>query len=186
MALCYRGLRFPAGAVGWAAVSGIDLALWGPGGQAGRPAVYQLLGGPYRDRVWVYFDVVTGEPADMAEEARAMAGDHGFTAFKLFPYSPDDDRLPWQEAIRLVTERVAAVRAAVGDAAEIGVDFHAKLEEPVKAAEMARAIEPYRPMFNRRADSARQPHGDGGGASRDESARGHRRKPLRASTSSRR
>ena len=28
-----------------------------------------------------------------------------------------------------------------------GVDFHAKLEEPFKAAEMARAIEPYRPMF---------------------------------------
>lgn len=25
---CYRGLRFPAGAVGWAAISGIDLALW--------------------------------------------------------------------------------------------------------------------------------------------------------------
>ena len=76
-----------------------------------------------------------------------MAGDYGFTAFKLFPYSTDDDRLPWQEAIRLVAERVAAVRAAVGDAAEIGVDFHAKLEVPVKAAEMARAIEPFRPMF---------------------------------------
>ena len=90
--LCYRGLRFPAGAVGWAAISGIDLALWDLAGKLADQPVYQLLGGPYRDRVWVYFDVVTGEPADMAEEARAMAGDHGFTAFKLFPYSPDDDR----------------------------------------------------------------------------------------------
>jgi len=145
--LCYRGLRFPAGAVGWAAISGIDLALWDLAGKLADQPVYQLLGGPYRDRVWVYFDVVTGDPADMAEEAKAMAGEHGFTAFKLFPYSPEDDRLPWQRAIRLVTERVEAVREAVGDSAEIGVDFHAKLEEPAKAAELARAIEPCRPMF---------------------------------------
>ena len=145
--LCYRGLRFPAGAVGWAAVSGIDLALWDLAGKLADQPVYQLLGGPYRDRVWVYFDVVTGDPADMADEAKAMASEHGFTAFKLFPYSPEDDRLPWQEAIRLVTERVEAVRAAVGDSAEIGVDFHAKLEEPAKAVELARAIEPFRPMF---------------------------------------
>ena len=46
-----------------------------------------------------------------------------------------------------MTERVEAVREAVGDAAEIGVDFHAKLEEPAKAAELAQAIEPFRPMF---------------------------------------
>lgn len=145
--LCYRGLRFPAGAVGWAAISGIDLALWDLAGKLADQPIYQLLGGPYRDRVWVYFDVVTGDPADMAEEAKAMAGGHGFTAFKLFPYSPEDDRLPWQQAIRLVTERVEAVREAVGESAEIGVDFHAKLEEPAKAAELARAIEPLRPMF---------------------------------------
>ena len=145
--LCYRGLRFPAGAVGWAAISGIDLALWDLAGKIANQPVYQLLGGAYRDRVWIYHDVVTGEPEVMADEARMMAGDHGYTAFKLFPYDVEDDPLPWQRIIRLVTDRVEAVRNAVGDEAEIGVDFHAKLEEPAKAAELTRAIEPFRPMF---------------------------------------
>ena len=104
--LCYRGLRFPAGAVGWAAISGVDLALWDLAGKIADQPVYQLLGGAYRDRIWLYHDVVTSEPAEMAEEARAMAGDHGFTAFKLFPYAVEDDRLPWAQIIRLVTERV--------------------------------------------------------------------------------
>ena len=47
----------------------------------------------------------------------------------------------------MVADRVEAVRTALGDDAEIGVDFHAKLEEPARAAELTRLIEPYRPMF---------------------------------------
>ena len=145
--LLYRGLRFPAGAVGWAAISGIDLALWDLAGKVVDQPVYQLMGGAYRDRVWIYHDIVTGDPTAMAEEARFVAGDHGFTAFKLFPYASEDDVLPWNSIVRLVRERVAAVRAAVGDDVEIGVDFHAKLEEPAKAVELTKSIEEFRPMF---------------------------------------
>ncbi len=144
---CYRGLRFPAGAVGWAAISGIDLALWDLAGKAADLPVYQLLGGAFRDRIWVYHDIVTGEPATMAAEARAAHDDHGFTAFKLFPYATEDDSLPWRAICDLVVARVGAVRNAIGDNAEIGVDFHAKIEEPARAAELARLLEPFRPFF---------------------------------------
>ena len=146
-AKCFRGLRFPAGAVGWAAISGIDLALWDLAGKAADMPVYELLGGAYRDRVWAYYDVATREPERMADEARAAREERGFTAFKLFPYAHEDDLLPWNSICRLVAARVEAVRDAVGDDAEIGVDFHAKIEEPARAAELATWIDPYRPMF---------------------------------------
>ena len=42
---------------------------------------------------------------------------------------------------------MAAVREAVGDAIDIGVDPHAKILEPARALEMAERIRPYRPFF---------------------------------------
>ena len=83
----------------------------------------------------------------MTAQARAAHEDDGFTAFKLFPYATEDDSLPWRAICDLVVARVQAVRAAVGDNAEIGVDFHAKIEEPARAAELAGLLEPFRPMF---------------------------------------
>ena len=42
---------------------------------------------------------------------------------------------------------MAAVRCAVGDNIDIGVDPHAKILEPARALEMAERIRPYRPFF---------------------------------------
>jgi galactonate dehydratase len=42
---------------------------------------------------------------------------------------------------------VGAVRKALGPDVDIGVDIHAKFFEPVRAARMAREIEPYDPMW---------------------------------------
>ena len=44
-------------------------------------------------------------------------------------------------------ERVGAVREAVGPDVDIGVDIHAKFFEVHRAVELARAIEPYNPMW---------------------------------------
>jgi galactonate dehydratase len=144
---CFRGLRFPAGAVGWSAISGIDLALWDLAGKAANQPVYKLLGGAFRDRVWVYKDIVTGEPAFMADQVRKHCEQDGFTAFKIFPFATEDDELPWNRILRLVESRTAAVRDAGGDDIEIGIDFHAKLEEPFRVAEMADVVQPFRPFF---------------------------------------
>jgi galactonate dehydratase len=40
-----------------------------------------------------------------------------------------------------------AVRQAVGDDVEIGLDPHARIFEPFRALEMADAVKPYRPLF---------------------------------------
>src|SRR4051795_5450801 len=52
--LMYNGSRFPGGSIGYAALSGIEIALWDLKGRAlGRP-VYELLGARCRDRIRVY------------------------------------------------------------------------------------------------------------------------------------
>jgi galactonate dehydratase len=44
-------------------------------------------------------------------------------------------------------KRIEAVRRAVGDAVDLGVDVHAKLFEPIRAIELAEALRPYRLFF---------------------------------------
>jgi galactonate dehydratase len=43
--------------------------------------------------------------------------------------------------------RLAAVREAVGDAVDIGLDAHAQAASPLQALELAHALAPYHPLF---------------------------------------
>lgn len=144
--LLYNGSRFPGGSIGYAALSGIEIALWDLKGRAlGRP-VYELLGGRCRDRVRVYRGIGGATPEAVAAEAR-RAVDQGFTAMKMAPQPPDSEKLPWAEVLRGTSQRMEAVRKAVGDAVDIGLDPHARIFEPYKARELTEAVRPYRPMF---------------------------------------
>jgi galactonate dehydratase len=49
--------------------------------------------------------------------------------------------------LRATAARVAAVRKAVGEDVEIGVDPHARIFELIRAVEMAEVVKPYRPFF---------------------------------------
>ena len=142
----YNGSRFPGGSIGYAALSGIEIALWDLKGRAlGRP-VYELIGGRCRDRVRVYRGIGGATPEALAAEAR-RAVDEGFTAVKMAPQPPDSEKMPWGVVLRGTAQRMEAVRKAVGDAVDIGLDPHARIFEPYKARELAEAVRPYRPMF---------------------------------------
>ena len=144
--LMYNGSRFPGGSIGYAALSGIEIALWDLKGRAlGRP-VYELIGGRCRDRVRVYRGIGGATPEALAAEAR-RAVDEGFTAVKMAPQPPDSEKMPWGVVLRGTARRMEAVRKAVGDAVDIGLDPHARIFEPYKARELAEAVRPYRPMF---------------------------------------
>jgi galactonate dehydratase len=144
--LMYNGSRFPGGSIGYAALSGIEIALWDLKGRAlGRP-VYELIGGRCRDRVRVYRGIGGATPQALADEARRAVGE-GFTAVKMAPQPPDSEKLAWGQVLRGVAERMETVRRAVGESVDIGLDPHARIFEPYKARELAEVVKPHRPMF---------------------------------------
>ena len=122
----------PYGTVGLAsvAISGVDLALWDLAGRVADRPVYELLGGPARDRLYCY---ATGNHVDWYREL-------GFTAFKLAcPYGPADGLRGLEENERLVAE----ARETIGDDAELMLDCYMAfdVEYTVRLAERLR---PYR------------------------------------------
>jgi galactonate dehydratase len=144
--LMYNGSRFPGGSIGYAAISGIEIALWDLKGRAlGRP-VYELIGGRCRDRIRVYRGIGGATPQAVADDARRAVGE-GFTAVKMLPQPPDSEKLPWAQVLRGTSERMEAVRKAVGESVDIGLDPHARIFEPYKAREIAEVVKPHRPMF---------------------------------------
>ena len=56
-----------------------------------------------------------------------MVEKYGYTALKMGIQAPGD--MPYNQAIRLTVEHVAAVREAVGPDVDIGVDIHTKFFE---------------------------------------------------------
>src|SRR5579863_9164869 len=74
----YRHAFYRGGPILTSALSGVDMALWDIKGKALGVPVYELLGGPTRDRVRVYAHVKT--PADIRKRVA-----EGFTAFKTGP-----------------------------------------------------------------------------------------------------
>ncbi len=87
---------FPPGALGLAAISAIDHALWDVAGKAAGLPVYMLLGGNVRDRVRVYCGVYTApDPQDALDQTLKLHEDYGYTAFKLGPYRRDLHNSRW-------------------------------------------------------------------------------------------
>ena len=146
-ATMYQGLRFPPGSVGLAAISGIEHTLWDISAKALGLPVYRLLGGRVRDRVRVYQGCTGPTPEAAAENAVGLMQKYGYTAFKMSPFPPDEHLRPWNEVLREGPRHMAAVREAVGDDVDIGLDVHAKVLEPMRALELAKAVEPYNPFF---------------------------------------
>ncbi len=141
-----NAMRFPQGPVGWSALSGIDHALWDIAGKAAGLPVYMLLGGRFRDRARVYHGVQGRSPEELAENGLALI-EEGYTALKTSPYGPEWRSLLWNEVLREAARRLEALRTAVGEDIDIGVDVHAALMEPVRAEQLTAALAPYRPMF---------------------------------------
>lgn len=143
--MMYNFTRFPGGLVVNSAISGIEHALWDIAGKAAGLPVYMLLGGKCRDKVRVYQSVGGGEPKEVGENAKRLVEKYGYTAFKTHPRGLNGKPYNW--ATRDAGARMRAIRDAVGPDVDIGVDVHAQFFEVSRAIRMARAIEPYNPMW---------------------------------------
>lgn len=139
--------RFPPGALGLAAISGIDHALWDISAKALGVPVYRLLGGHVRDRVRVYLGVYSAPDAEaVRDHCAAMQEAYGLTAFKLYPYPIDIHANPWGKVIKAATEWVGAITDLCPDV-EFAFDAHARLFEPWQAVQLGNALAPFHPLF---------------------------------------
>ncbi len=141
------GSRFPPGVIVSAAISGIEHALWDIAGKAAGVPLYRLLGGKCRDKIRVYGWVRGATPAKLVEHARTVLDKYGFSALKMLPMPPDHHQKPWLTVLNETEARVGALREAVGDEVDIGLDPHARIFEPVRALELCRVLAPFRPLF---------------------------------------
>lgn len=125
-------LASPYGGQGLAsyAISAVDLALWDLKGKVlGRP-VYELLGGPQKEKIFCY---ATGFEAAWYLEL-------GFRAVKLpFPYGPADG----EEGLRKAETLVAGVREMIGDDAALMLDCWMALDVDY-TVRLAEILRPYR------------------------------------------
>ncbi len=139
--------RFPPGALGLAAISAIDHALWDISAKALNVPVYQLLGGAVRDRVRVYLGVYSApDPLDVRDFCKRMHDQYGFTAFKMSPYRNDFLAEPWGKTLKATTDWVEVLHGLCPDF-EFAYDAHAKLFEPWQAEQLGNALAPFHPMF---------------------------------------
>lgn len=137
----YRHAFYRGGPILTSALSGIEQALWDIKGKHLGVTVYELLGGPTRDRVRVYAHVGNDPERLKAKKAE------GFTAFKTGVLnSTKSGVVAPKEFISAAADAFAALRQAGGDQVDIGIDFHGAIS-PQNAKLLIKALEPFQPMF---------------------------------------
>lgn len=126
------------------AISAVDLALWDLKGKILGAPVYQLLGGPSRDRIRAYASMLghSIEPDKVRERAQAVV-EAGYTATKwFFRHDPTEG----EQGARKNLELVRNVREAVGPDVEIMFDAWSSWDVPY-TLKMAERMRQYRPWW---------------------------------------
>jgi galactonate dehydratase len=138
----YRQAFYRGDIVLTSALSAVDIAMWDIKGQVLGVPVYELLGGPTRDRIRVY-----GQ-AESVEEARKVLAE-GYTSLKT---SVNDSRgrpsrySENEDFIEGFVEKVAAIREVVGPRTDLGIEMHAD-HSPQVAMKIIKAMERFSPWF---------------------------------------
>ncbi len=140
----YRSGFYRGGPVLMSAIAGIDQALWDIKGKTYGLPVYQLLGGPTRDKLRVYSWIGGDRPADVGSAAKTKK-ELGFTAIKMNA-SEEMHYIDSFAKVEKIVERVSAVRQAVDSDFGIAVDFHGRIHRSM-AKVIAKELDPFHLMF---------------------------------------
>jgi galactonate dehydratase len=140
----YRGGFYRGGAILMSAIAGIDQALWDIKGKALGVPVYQLLGGRVRERMKTYRWVGGDRPADIVAQMQRYQA-QGFDTFK-FNGTEELKLIDSPRAIDAAVAKVAAIRDAMGDRVDFGIDFHGRVSAPM-ARVLLRELAPFKPLF---------------------------------------
>jgi galactonate dehydratase len=145
-----RGHVFDGGTGGAliTALTGIELALWDLKGKALNVPIYELMGGKFRDKIWVYADCEIDPGMDF-DAIRVVVDDvltRGFTALKVDidigaysvkrgtqtfnvvkdPFNYTAQQIEHERMIELVD----MVTRAAGKGVSVAVDIHTRLDVP--------------------------------------------------------
>jgi galactonate dehydratase len=142
--LLYRGGFYRGGPVLMSAISGIDQALWDIKGKALGVPVYELLGGPVREKMKVYSWIGGDQPSNLVEGAKRRLKE-GFLAVKMNACSA----MEWIDSPKKIQDAITsiqAVRDAIGYDIGLGIDFHGRVHKGMAKGFM-RDLESLKPMF---------------------------------------
>jgi galactonate dehydratase len=136
----YRHAFYRGGPILTSALSGIDHALWDIKGKLLNVPVYELLGGPTRDRVRVYG---RASNAEQIKQQKAL----GFTVIKTgIAKQHPANIVENPKFIKYAVDNFASLREAGGDDMDIAIDFHGAVS-PQLAKVLIKELEPFKPMF---------------------------------------
>jgi len=140
----YRSMVHGRKGTAMMALSVVDCALWDLKGRWFNAPVYQLLGGPVRDKIPAYASAL-GYSLDpeLVQERAQMFVEQGFTATKwFFRDGPTDGKAGIERNMRLVR----TLRESVGPDVDIMLDCWMSWDVPY-TIQMARRLEEYAPRW---------------------------------------
>lgn len=140
----YRALGWRGITLG-GAISAIDQALWDLRGKRFEEPVWQLLGGRSRRGVRAMKVVQTGT-TDEVVAASVAAQDAGYTAIKVLLFQHEHHGMRHAERIADLVERFGAIRDAVGDRMDVGIELHRNMQ-PGNSVALITELAKYRPLF---------------------------------------
>lgn len=129
------------------ALSAFDTACWDIIGKSLGTPVHKLMGGDFRRRVKVYANgwysgcVTTDQWRERAKEMAAK----GYRALKFDVFGSYYDWID-SEGVDMAVKRVEAVREGAGKNCELMIEHHGRFN-PNSAIAVAKALEPYDPLF---------------------------------------
>ncbi|MBI4306218.1 MAG: mandelate racemase/muconate lactonizing enzyme family protein [Chloroflexi bacterium] len=139
-----RNKNMRGGALG-GAISAIDQALWDIRGKHYGAPVYELLGGPVRNKVRAMLVLGTGTKDEVAAEAAKAARD-GYTAVKVLLFQHDHIDMRHGRRIQDLVDRAGAVRESIGWDVDMGIEIHRNMAVGDSIV-LAQELEKVRPLF---------------------------------------
>jgi len=138
----YRHAFYRGGIILTSALSAVDIAMWDIKGKALGVPVYELLGGPSRDRLRVYGQAGTPEGAKevLAEGYQSMKIGVTSSRGRLSRYVENPD------FVQGVVENIKAIRDTIGPKVDMGIELHGD-HQPQTSMLLIKALEPFQPWF---------------------------------------
>jgi galactonate dehydratase len=138
-ALGWRGLTMGG------AISAIDQACWDIRGRTYETPVWNLLGGRSRKAVRG-MKVVWGQTKEDLIKDSLAAQKEGYTAIKVILHQHEHHGMRHAQKIEDLVNRMAELRAAVGNTLDIGVELHRNMQ-PGNSIALIKELMKFRPLF---------------------------------------